>query len=198
MASAGTASAGPGASGAVETAPQAAAPVGLAASGRVIRNRGLWTALRYRGREGMWTWILHRMTGLGILAFLIIHVVETATVIYYPDIYDAFLASYKSPLFRVAELLIIFAVFYHALNGLRIIIQDFWPMLMQRQRQLTWAVAILTVLAMIPITWLLLAPLAGWRAEPGAARHAERCAEIPDAPACLHAPTHGTTGEVSL
>jgi succinate dehydrogenase / fumarate reductase, cytochrome b subunit len=39
---------------------------------------GLVTALRYKGRTGMWMWLLHRVTGLGILAFLIIHVVETA------------------------------------------------------------------------------------------------------------------------
>jgi succinate dehydrogenase / fumarate reductase, cytochrome b subunit len=172
-----------------------AAAAGALGGGPVIRNRGLWTALRYRGREGMWTWILHRMTGLGILAFLIIHVVETATVIYYPDIYDAFLASYKTALFRVAELLIIFAVLFHAVNGLRIIIQDFWPMMMARQRQMTYAVAAITVLAMIPITWLLLAPLVGLREEPGTARHHERCAVQPDAPACVG--TH-TTGEVSL
>jgi succinate dehydrogenase / fumarate reductase, cytochrome b subunit len=172
-----------------ETAGAARAPT--------IRNRGLFTALRYKGREGMWTWILHRMTGLGILAFLIIHVVETATVIYYPDIYDAFLASYKSPLFRVAEVLIIFAVLYHAVNGLRIVIQDFWPMMMQRSRQLSWAVAAIVVLGMIPITWLMIAPLFGWREEPGARRHAERCAEQPDARACVDA-GHGHAGEVSL
>jgi len=165
----------------------------------VIRNRGLWTAIRYRGREGMWTWILHRMTGLGILLFLIIHVVETATVIYYPDIYDAFLASYKTALFRVAEVLIIFAVLYHSVNGLRIIIQDFWPLMMQRQRQLTWAVAAITVLAMVPIVWLLMAPVFGLREEPGTQRHIERCAQVPDAPACVGTQHHGTTtGEVSL
>jgi succinate dehydrogenase / fumarate reductase, cytochrome b subunit len=181
------------------TAPAQAAGAAVAAPTRapLIRNRGVWTAIRYRGREGMWTWILHRLTGLGILLFLIMHVVETATVIYYPDIYDGFLEAYKSPLFRVAELVIIFAVLYHAVNGLRIIIQDFWPLMMQAQRQMTWAVAIITILAMIPITWLLLAPLAGLREEPGADRHAERCLQVPDAPACLHAPAH-TGGEVSL
>jgi succinate dehydrogenase / fumarate reductase, cytochrome b subunit len=196
MASAVTTRTDRAADGAREGAPRTAA-FGPLGAGPAILNRGLWTGLRYRGREGMWTWILHRMTGLGILAFLVIHVVETATVIYYPDIYDAFLAQYKSPLFRLAELVIIFAVLYHAVNGLRIVIQDFWPIVMRRQRQLTWAVAIITGLAMIPITWLLLAPLAGWREEPGSARHLERCAQQPEAPACLHAPTH-PTGEVSL
>jgi succinate dehydrogenase / fumarate reductase, cytochrome b subunit len=180
--------------GTTRPAPEAAG----AARVPSIRNRGLFTALRYRGREGMWTWILHRLTGLGILAFLVIHVVETATVIYYPEIYDNFLLQYKSPLFRVAELVIIFAVLYHAINGLRIIVQDFWPMMMQRSREMTWAAAVIVILGMIPITWLMIAPLFGWREEPGAQRHEVRCAQQPDAPACLHAPATQHTGEVSL
>jgi succinate dehydrogenase / fumarate reductase, cytochrome b subunit len=155
-----------------------------------IRNRGLRTAVRYKGREGMWTWILHRLTGLGILFFLIIHVVETATVIYWPGVYDAFLQTYKSPLFRFAELVIFFSVLFHGLNGLRIIVQDFWPMVMEHQRQLTWAAAGLTLVAMIPVTWLMIAPLFGLREEPGTDRHLERCAVNPDAPACVD---HGAT-----
>ena len=39
------------------------------------------SGLRYKGREGMWTWILHRVTGLGVLLFLVIHVVETALIL---------------------------------------------------------------------------------------------------------------------
>src|SRR5690606_39265823 len=101
-----------------------------------VRNRGLTTAIRYRGREGMWTWMLHRATGLGVLFFLIIHVVETAAIIYSPAFYDEALELYKNPLFRLAELLIFFSVLFHAANGLRIIVQDFWPLVMQRQRQL--------------------------------------------------------------
>ncbi len=150
----------------------------------LARRASLTSALRYRGREGMWTWILHRLTGLGILFFLIIHVVETATVIYSPTTYDNFLVLYKNPFFRFAELLIVFAVLYHAVNGLRIVIQDFWPMVMQRQRELVWAGAVIVVLAMIPITWIMIAPLAGLADEPGTRRHEERCAVMPEAPAC--------------
>ena len=139
----------------------------------VDRAKSLSTALTYRGREGMWTWILHRATGLGILLFLIIHVVETATVIYWPHIYESFLDSYKSAFFRFAEVLIFFSVVYHALNGTRIIVQDFWPLAMRRQRQLAWAAGGLTVLAMIPITFLMIWPLFGGP-EPGEERHRQR------------------------
>lgn len=163
------------------------------------RRTSLGNSLSYRGREGMWTWILHRATGLGVLLFLIIHVVETATVIYFPDIYDNFLASYKTGLFRFAELVIFFSVLFHAVNGTRIIVQDFWPFVMHRQRQLVWASAVVVVLAMLPVTWMMVAPLFGWAEEPGVARHQQRCAEFPEAPACVQdAGTSIAAGEVSL
>lgn len=166
-----------------------------------MRRTSLGNSLSYRGREGMWTWILHRLTGLGVLLFLIIHVVETSTVIYFPDLYDTFLASYKTGLFRFAELVIFFSVLFHAANGTRIIVQDFWPYVMQRQRQLVWASAVVVVLAMLPVSWMMLAPLFGLAEEPGVERHRQRCLEFPEAPACLQEGGEGTAiaaGEVSL
>lgn len=138
------------------------------------RSTSLGSALRYRGREGMWTWILHRFTGLGILFFLVVHVVDTALVIYWPDLYDQALVLYRHPLFRFGELAIVFSVLFHALNGLRIITQDFWPYAMQRQRQMAWGVAGIVVVAMLPITWMMIAPLFGLAEEPGAERHRAR------------------------
>lgn len=160
------------------------------------RSLSLGSAVRYRGREGMWTWILHRVTGLGVLFFLMLHIAETATVIYWPDFYDTLLDGYKTPLFRLAELVIFFSVLYHALNGLRIVVQDFWPRAMRFQRQLVWTVAAVTALGMVPVTWIMLAPMFGLAEEPGVERHRERCLERPDAPACLEAAAGG--GEVML
>ncbi len=156
------------------------------------RNRSVGTALRYRGREGMWTWFLHRLTGLGILAFLLIHVVDTALVIYWPAVYDASLDIYRHPLFRVSELAIFFAVIFHSMNGLRIVVQDFWPAAMLRQRQLAYAAAAITAVAMIPVTWIMIAPLFGWAEEPGTERHRarmqERGAQVEAAPASTPSP----------
>lgn len=157
----------------------------------VRHNRNLGAAIRYKGREGMWTWILHRLTGLGILLFLIVHVVETGLIIYSPEFYDKALLLYKNPFFRFAELLIFFSVLFHAVNGTRIVVQDFWPYVMERQRQLAWIAAAVVALAMIPVTWIMVAPLLGWAEEPGTRRHIERCQLEPEAPACvgtLHEP----------
>ncbi|HET8655688.1 MAG TPA: succinate dehydrogenase, cytochrome b556 subunit [Longimicrobiaceae bacterium] len=150
-----------------------------------FRARSFGTAVRYRGRVGMWTWILHRVTGLGVLLFLIMHVVDTGLLIWSPDFYDHALSLYKNPVFRFGELFVFFGVLYHATNGLRIIIQDFWPYVMQRQRQMAWGVAIIVAVAMIPVTWIMVAPIFGLAQEPGTRAHVERCRQEPDAPACL-------------
>ncbi|HYW09445.1 MAG TPA: succinate dehydrogenase, cytochrome b556 subunit [Longimicrobium sp.] len=135
---------------------------------------GFGQALRYKGREGMWTWLLHRVTGLGILFFLLIHVFDTALVIYWPDIYDKSLDIYRHPVFRLGELAIFFSVLYHALNGLRIIIQDFWPYAMRHQAKMAWAAMGLSFALILPIAWIMMAPLFGLAEEPGLERHRER------------------------
>ena len=113
------------------------------------RARSLGTALRYKGREGMWTWILHRATGLGVLFFLVAHVIDTGIIIYRPDWYDHALGLYRHPVFRIAELFIFFGVLFHAVNGTRIVIQDFWPRVMERHRQLAVAGAAIVVVASV-------------------------------------------------
>lgn len=132
----------------------------------------------------MWAWLLHRATGLGILLFLLIHVVETAMVAFSPEFYDEAVLLYKNPVFRFAELLIFFSVLYHAVNGTRIVIQDFWPVVMQKQRQLTVAGAFIVALVMLPVTWIMVAPLLGLADEPGTQDHIARCEADPSRPAC--------------
>ncbi|HEU0014105.1 MAG TPA: succinate dehydrogenase, cytochrome b556 subunit [Longimicrobium sp.] len=147
------------------------------------RARSIGQALRYKGRLGMWTWMLHRVTGLGILAFLVLHVVDTAIVVYWPDLYDHALGLYRHPVFRVAELAIFFAVLFHALNGLRIIVQDFWPIAMMHQRRLAVGASVLTAVLILPVAWIMLAPLVGLADEPGTARHRAREAARGEDPA---------------
>ena len=105
----------------------------------------------YRWTLTMAMSIVHRATGIGVLLFLVLHVVETAAIIYSPAFYDEALSLYRSPFFRFAELLIFFSVLFHGANGLRIIVQDFWPMIMTRQRHLSWIVATIVVLAVRPL-----------------------------------------------
>ena len=111
----------------------------------------------YRGKEGQWSWILHRLTGVGVLLFLFIHIVDTLLVGWGPEVYNKVIALYRNPVFKVGELFLFAAVLYHALNGVRIILIDFWPSGTQYHKQMFYAEMFLFALAMIPVSFLMLA-----------------------------------------
>jgi len=94
----------------------------------------------YRGREGMWSWVLHRITGVSIYFFLLVHILDTALVRVSPEAYNIVIKSYQTPLMGVAEIGLVAAIGFHALNGLRIILIDFWSFGAKHQRLLFWVV----------------------------------------------------------
>jgi succinate dehydrogenase / fumarate reductase, cytochrome b subunit len=100
----------------------------------------------YRGREGMWSWVLHRITGTAIYFFLLVHILDTALVRVSPEAYNAVIGTYKTPIMGLGELALVAAIGYHALNGLRIILIDFWNA--KYQRVMFWAVIVLWVVLM--------------------------------------------------
>ncbi len=104
----------------------------------------------YRGREGMWTWVLHRITGVAIFFFLFAHVIDTAMVRVSPHAYNSAVDTYKNPVVGVLELGLVAAVLYHGLNGVRIILVDFWEKGPRYQRQMTYGVAVLFVVLFVP------------------------------------------------
>lgn len=80
----------------------------------------------YRGDPGMWSWVLHRITGATIFFFLFVHVLDTALVRVSPESYNSVIETYKTPIVGLMELGLVAAVLYHALNGVRVILVDFW------------------------------------------------------------------------
>lgn len=101
----------------------------------------------YRGREGMWSWVLHRITGTAIYFFLLVHILDTALVRVSPEAYNAVINTYKTPIMGLGELALVAAIGLHALNGLRIILMDFWTP--KYQRAMFWVVIALWVVLMI-------------------------------------------------
>lgn len=109
----------------------------------------------YRGREGQWTWMLHRVTGVGVLLFLFAHIVDTALVAWGPDAYNRVVGVYHHPIVQIMELGLVGAVIFHALNGVRIMVIDFWPQATVHNRRLTYATYALFLASMAPITYLM-------------------------------------------
>lgn len=91
---------------------------------------------RYKMRVGMFAWMLHRFTGLALVGYLVLHVWGLKAVTN-RDAYNALIAGYHAPLIKVGEFLLLGAVIYHALNGLRIVLIDFvgWS---PNQKRLFW------------------------------------------------------------
>lgn len=110
----------------------------------------------YRGREGMWSWVAHRITGVAIFFFLLVHVLDTALVRVSPNAYDLVIASYKTPIVNLLEVGLVGAVLFHGLNGLRIVLVDFWAQGPRYQKQMLWALLGVWLAVMIPGTYFML------------------------------------------
>jgi succinate dehydrogenase / fumarate reductase cytochrome b subunit len=105
----------------------------------------------YRGQlEGMWSWVAHRVTGLLIFVFLLVHVLDTSLVRVSPEAYNDVIATYKNPIVGLGEAGLVAAVIFHAFNGLRLMAVDFWSKGTRYQRQLLWGVLGIWVLLMVP------------------------------------------------
>lgn len=109
----------------------------------------------YRGKEGMWSWVAHRVTGVLVFFFLFTHVLDTALVRVDPDAYNLIIETYKNPIVNLLEVGLVGAVLFHAFNGLRIIAVDFWPKGARYQRQLLWGVVTLWAVLMAGFLWPL-------------------------------------------
>jgi succinate dehydrogenase / fumarate reductase, cytochrome b subunit len=108
------------------------------------RNVGL-RGIGYRGGGPMLSWLLHRISGLAMVLFVGMHIVAGFFMQQFGgDWATVFNTIYESLYF---QLLIIFLVYFHALNGFRIIILDIWPKLLEYQREATW------------LQWLVFIPL---------------------------------------
>ena len=101
------------------------------------RNVSLMEGLRYQGKGPMLTFILHRIGGLGIVIFVGLHVLAsflsnqawgTSAGIFINTIYEHWLF----------QIFIFFFALFHVINGLRIVILDLWPKLIEYQREIIW------------------------------------------------------------
>ncbi len=107
------------------------------------RKVGFFTGLKYKGGGPMWAWILHRLSGLAMVLFIGSHILAG---LFGGEVGYAINDIYTSEIF---QLVLFFLVIFHAVNGLRVVILDLWPALIEHQREAIWA------------EWLVIVPLYG-------------------------------------
>lgn len=103
----------------------------------------------YRGREGMWSWVLHRITGTAIFFFLLVHILDTSLIRLDPEAYNTVIDAYKTPIMGLGELALVAAIGLHALNGLCIIAIDFTSWGVKHQRLMFWIAIALWIVLML-------------------------------------------------
>lgn len=80
---------------------------------------GLWKGV------GMWAWILFRVSGLVLLAYLVVHIwVISQGRVSGPQRLDDLFRTFDKPFLVFLDLMLVAAVLYHALNGMRIMLMD--------------------------------------------------------------------------
>jgi succinate dehydrogenase cytochrome b subunit len=115
--------------------------------------------VQYRGGAGMLAWAFHRVSGVAVWAFILLHVFDIWLAGANRALYDEVLQLYASPVGRLAETLLGAAVLYHALNGLRVIVMDFWPAAARHQRRLWYLVWVAFFVVGLPVAWVILGPI---------------------------------------
>ena len=109
----------------------------------------------YKGHEGQWSWLFHRVTGVAVILFLFAHIVDTAVIGWGPEAYDRVASVYHNPIVRALELGLVAAVLFHSFNGIKIMLIDFFPGLARRITAIGRTTTALFVLSMLPITWIM-------------------------------------------
>ncbi|RKX27808.1 MAG: succinate dehydrogenase, cytochrome b556 subunit [Candidatus Zixiibacteriota bacterium] len=97
---------------------------------------------------GNFSYWLHRVTGIGLSIYLIIHIYVLSSAISGPESFNERMGSVQNPFFAVLEVLLIAGVFAHMLNGLRITITDFFSW-SRGHKVLFWILAVIFVILMI-------------------------------------------------
>jgi len=134
---------------------------------------------------GGWVWagkyklerylyLLHRITGLGILLFLILHLCMTTIFrIQGQDVWEATMALLHNPWFKIGEYLVCAALIYHALNGLRLILQELgfalgrptppvYPYKDALRKKRPWTIAMIAVIAILALVFFYDFIVGGW------------------------------------
>ena len=111
----------------------------------------------YKGKTGQWAFVLHRITGFLVFMFILLHVVDISTV-NSPSIYNAIHRLYGNVLLRLFEVGLLFGLCYHALNGLRIIMIDFFPDSIKNEKRVFIGIFSLSILLTVVGGVIILKP----------------------------------------
>lgn len=108
-----------------------------------------------------WAFYAHRITGLSIFGFLIIHVLDVSTYAFSPRLYDQIHPIYATAPMRLFECALLLALLFHSLNGLRVVAIDLWDLGAASAERLLLAVVAATAVLTVGGSIVILRPVIG-------------------------------------
>jgi len=91
---------------------------------RKVRGASRWLDVRRR-KLGMWAYALNRITGIGLVVYLYLHLVVLSLLLGGPTAWDSFVAVARSPYVLALDVILLAGILIHGLNGLRITLTSF-------------------------------------------------------------------------
>ena len=104
----------------------------------------------YAGDAGQYAWVLHRASGIGILGFLLVHIIDIMLIGLGRDVYDHSVEFYGNWFIVPMEVILVGGVIYHMLNGIRILLVNFSANGPSMEKKYFWWVLIATVVLTAP------------------------------------------------
>lgn len=103
----------------------------------------------YRLFTGSLAYVLHRVTGLGLIFFLFFHIISITKANCTPEAYDLMIRRMQEPDFKIGELALYAALLFHGLNGMRIVWVDFVAKRTTHHKRIFWSLMVLVVALLI-------------------------------------------------
>jgi len=113
--------------------------------------------LRYKYRNGMFAWVLQRLSGACIAFYLIAHLFVTSTLTgKMPITFDRLMEIMDKPYVKALEICLIGVVMYHALNGIKLALLNF-GVPTKYHKVLFWVLMIIGII-LFSYSWYVLFP----------------------------------------
>jgi succinate dehydrogenase / fumarate reductase cytochrome b subunit len=112
---------------------------------------GLWKG------TGMWAWLLFRISGLVLVLYLFAHIIIMSMGQFgvSGETLNSIMTTFEHPIAILLDLLLVVAVLYHALNGVRIVLMDFGVGIKQH-KVVFWSVMAIAVICFAFFAWVAL------------------------------------------
>ncbi len=109
----------------------------------VKRKTVEWFNLKGK-RVGFWAYVVMRLSAIGLVLYLFLHLVVLSQLAVGPAQWDSFVALVKSPAFLLLDVVLIIGILAHGLNGIRLALIGF-GIGVPSHKLMLWLAVILTI-----------------------------------------------------